>query len=373
MRIVHTEASCGWGGQEIRILTEARGLMARGHEVRLLCPAEARIFAEAQRRGVPVDALPIGRKNLRGARTLRRWLAAQAVDVLNTHSSTDSWLAALACATLSGAPPIVRTRHISAPIPANAATRWLYTRAARHIVTTGEKLRQQLIRDNGFPAQRITSVPTGIDTARFVPGDRAAARRALGLDEAARYVGIVATLRSWKGHHHLIEAFAALAAPDWRLLIVGDGPRRDYLAQRIEDLRLGGRVRMVGQQENVETWLQALDIFCLPSYANEGVPQALLQAMLAGLPVLTTPVGSITEAVRDGVTGLVVPAERPAELAAALRRLIDDAPLAARLGAAARAEAIGRFGLDAMLDAMENVFAQAAAAQPRPALQGGNG
>lgn len=364
MRIVHTEASCGWGGQEMRILSEARGLMARGHEVQLLCPAEARIHAEAQRRGVPVTALPIGRKGLRGARALRRWLATHPVDVLNAHSSTDAWLAALSCATLPAAPPIVRTRHISAPVPGNAATRWLYVRATRHIVTTGELLRRRLIEDNGYPAAAITSVPTGIDTARFAPGDRAAARRALGLDEAARYLGIAATLRSWKGHHHLIEAFAALDEPGWRLLIVGDGPRREFLEDLLQRLRLGGRVQMVGQQENVETWLRALDVFCLPSYANEGVPQALLQAMLTGLPVVTTPVGSITEAVSDGRTGLIVPPAQPPQLAAALRRLIDDPALAARLGAAAREEALGRFGLDGMLDRMEQVFQHAIGRAP---------
>ncbi len=358
--IVHTEASCGWGGQEIRILTEARGMMARGHELHLLCPAEARIYSEAQRYGVPVQALPIARKRPGGVLALRRWLREHRPTVINTHSSTDTWLAALACATLADAPPIVRTRHISAPVPDNAATRWLYTKATSRIVTTGEKLRGQLIRDNGYPADRITSVPTGIDTARYAPGDRAAARRALGLDAEKHYIGIVATLRSWKGHHHLLEAFSLLDAPEWRLLIVGDGPRRAFIEGVIGRLRLGDRVRMVGQRNDAERWLQALDIFCLPSYANEGVPQALLQAMLTALPVVTTPVGSITEAVTDEVTGLIVPPEQPERLAAALRRLMDDPQLAAGLGRAARASGIRRFGLDNMLDGMERVFAEAA-------------
>ena len=358
MKIVHTESSCGWGGQEIRILTESAGMVARGHQVTLLCPPESRIYREAQRRGLPVEALPIGRKSLRGVLALRRWLRGHEADVINTHSSTDTWLAALAGLMPGKAPPIVRTRHISAAIPNNRATRWLYTRATRHIVTTGEKLREQLIRHNGYPAQRITSVPTGIDTARFLPGDRGAARRQLGLDESKHYIGIVATLRSWKGHHHLLEAFARLNAPEWRLLIVGDGPRREFIGKMVADLGLADRVRLVGHQDNAELWLQALDIFCLPSYANEGVPQAILQAMLAGLPVVTTAVGSIGEVVTHETTGLVVPREHPERLAKALQRLIVDPALAARLGAAARAEAIQRFGLEPMLDGMERVFAE---------------
>lgn len=356
MRIVHTEASCGWGGQEIRILTEAQGLIGRGHQVSLLCPAEAPILREAARHGVPAEALPIGRKNLRGLLALRRWLKDHPVDIINTHSSTDSWLAALSCALGAGGPAIVRTRHISAAVPTNVATRWLYGSATDHIVTTGEKLRAQLINQNGFAAERITSVPTGIDTARFKPADRAAVRRELGLDEGVRYLGIVATLRSWKGHEYLLDAFATLAARDWRLLVIGDGPRRQALEAAVTRLGLDQRIRFVGHQRNSERWLQALDLFCLPSYANEGVPQALLQAMLVGLPIVTTPVGSITEAVSDGETALVVPPRDPQALAAALCLLMDDPELAGRLGTAARKAALARFSLDAMLDAMEHVF-----------------
>jgi glycosyltransferase involved in cell wall biosynthesis len=363
LSIVHTEASLGWGGQEIRILSEAAGMIRRGHTVRLLCPPEARIFREAPDRGVPAEALPIGRKNLRGLLAMRGWLATHRVDVVNTHSSTDSWLAALACATLGHAPALVRTRHISAAIPDNLATRWLYGRATRTIVTTGERLREQLVRDNGFDAKRIVSVPTGIDTTRFVPGDRAEARARLGLPSAAAIVGIVATLRSWKGHVYLLDAFAGLGRDDARLVIVGDGPQREAIANRIAELGLGDRVTMPGNQNDVLPWLQSFDVFALPSYANEGVPQAILQAMLCGLPVVTTDVGSIGEAIVDGDTGLVVPPKQAAPLAEALVRLLDDAGLRSRLGTRARAVATERFGLESMLDHMERVFLEASASR----------
>jgi glycosyltransferase involved in cell wall biosynthesis len=358
MKIVHTEASCGWGGQEIRILEEARGMIARGHEVVVLCPPQARIFAEAPRRGVPAVALPIGRKNLRGLFALRRWLRDHPADVVNTHSSTDTWLAALACASLRHAPPLVRTRHISAAVPDNAASRWLYSGAVRHVVTTGEALRRQLIERVGVRAERVTSVPTGIDAARFYPGDKAEARRALGLDPQAHYIGIVATLRSWKGHLFLLDAFAALDVPDWQLLVVGTGPMRENIEAKVAELGIGGRVRLVGQQDNPEEWLRALDIFCLPSYANEGVPQAVLQAMLTALPIITTPVGAILEAVQDGESALVVPPKDAAALAVALRRLIADPALAERLGANACRIAGADFSSARMLDRMELIFQQ---------------
>lgn len=356
MHIVHTESSCGWGGQELRILSEAQGMSARGHRLTLLCPEQARIHDEARRCGLAVHALPIGRKKLAGVFAVRRWLAANPCDIINTHSSTDSWLVALAAATLPGAAPIVRTRHISAATPRNAATRWLYTRATRHIVTTGETLRRTLIADNGFPAAAITSIPTGIDTRDFAPGDRAQARALLGLPQDAGIVGIVATLRSWKGHRHLIDAFAALGDDKTLLLIVGDGPQREALGAQVAALGLAARVRFAGNQRDVRPWLHAIDVFALPSYANEGVPQALLQAMLCALACVTTDVGSIGEIARDGETALVVPAHDVPRLAAALARLQGDPRLRERLGAAARAHCAAGFSREAMLDKMEAVF-----------------
>ncbi len=241
MRILHTEASLGWGGQEIRTLSEAAGMIARGHAVELVCPRQARIFDEATRFGVRATALPIGRKRPPGLVALSRFLARNPVDVIDTHSSTDSWLAALACGAMrvrgKRPPALVRTRHISAPVPRDAMTRWLYTRATSQIVTTGEAIRGQLVRDLAAAPERVTSIPTGIDPGRFAPRDRLASRRELKLDPDARIVGIVATLRSWKGHRYLVEAMSLLAHRDAQLLIVGEGPQRDALSRQIAELR----------------------------------------------------------------------------------------------------------------------------------------
>jgi glycosyltransferase involved in cell wall biosynthesis len=291
------------------------------------------------------------------------------VDVINTHSSTDSWLTALACATLGNPPPIVRTRHISAPVPDNAATRWLYTRATRSIVTTGEALKAQLVRDNGFPAERIVSIPTGIDLTRFcpvaTPEEKRAIRIQLKLPSEKRIIGIVATLRSWKGHRYLVEAFASLADANTHLLIVGDGPQRAALDELVAAKGIGSRVTFAGNQSDVVPWLKAIDIFTLPSYANEGVPQAILQAFACALPVVTTAAGAIGEVAHDGDTALVVGMEDAADLTRGIRRLLDDSVLAQGLAQRAHTLAQARFSLDAMLDRMEGVFQAAIGAQRR--------
>jgi len=358
LRIVHTESSLGWGGQEIRVLAESQGLIRRGHQVTLLCPPEARIHLEAANWGVPVVALPIGQKRPVGLGALMQWFGANTCDAINTHSSTDSWLTALARLALRQTTPMVRTRHISAAVPRDPLTRWLYTRAASRIVTTGEALKRQLVSRNGFPEAMIESVPTGIDAGRFRPGGeggRAAARARLGLPQDRVLVGILATLRSWKGHGYLIEALKLL---DSRisLVIVGDGPTRVTLEKQVIDLGLQGRVLFAGDQSNVLPWLQALDVFALPSYANEGVPQALVQAMMVGLACVTTPIGAIGEVAENERTAIMVPPRDAAALAAAIAGLAADEGRRIELGAAARKRCVEEYSLERMLDRMEKVL-----------------
>ena len=372
MNIVHTEASCGWGGQEIRILVEARGMIARGHRVTLLAPVESRIFAEASRFGVSAVALPIGRKRLSGIAALRAWLIQNPVDVINTHSSTDSWLAALAWASLKKAPPIVRTRHISAPVPDNLASRWLYRSASRYVVTTGASLRESLIARLKLDATRVVSIPTGIDTEVFFPPtqhQRKLARKAIGVGDERFVIGIVATLRSWKGHRYLIEAFAEAfgdGASLAQFVIVGDGPQRAALEALVDAKQMRARVTFAGNQPDVVPWLHALDAFALPSYANEGVPQAILQAMACGIPVVTTDAGAIGEVATHEETALIVRKEDANDLASAIVRLAGDEILRARLASNARRLVRERHGIEAMLDKMEAVFEAARAGNGRP-------
>jgi glycosyltransferase involved in cell wall biosynthesis len=361
LRIIHTESSCGWGGQELRIIAESEGMLARGHEVCVVAPPESRIFAETRRRGIPARGAAIGRKGLRGLWALRRVLDDRGADVVNSHSSTDSWLAAVALRTLPGAPRLVRTRHISAPIPGHALNRWLYRSATAHVVTTGERLREQVMGETGLGAARVSSVPTGIDLGRFVPGDRLAARARVGLPADAFVVGIVATLRSWKGHRYLVDAVGLARDPRWRLVIVGDGPGRENLRAQVAALGLESQISMPGNQEDVVPWLQALDAFALPSYANEGVPQAIMQAMACHVAIVTTPVGSIGEIVRDGHTGIFVQPQSADSLRTALARLQAEPALRERLAEAGYEQARSRFGAASMLDRMERIFLAVAA------------
>ncbi|MEQ1516234.1 MAG: glycosyltransferase family 4 protein [Usitatibacteraceae bacterium] len=368
LSILHTESSLGWGGQEIRILTEARGMLDRGHRVTLLTPAEAEIFPAAKRAGIPVEAVDIAKKRFKPLLTLRNWLRAHGseYDVINTHSSTDTWLAAVACATLQGMPALVRTRHVSTAVNNHFSTRWLYEKATAHIVTTGEALRQQLHGDNGYPLEHMTSVRTGIALDYYRPLDKSSMRTKLGLENRPT-IGIVATLRDWKGHEDLLDAMVLLRTQsgefgEWRLAIVGDGPEFARLETKIAARQLGDVVKLVGNQNNVPEWLSAFDIFTLPSYGNEGVPQGIMQAMACGLPVVCTSVGAISEAVQDGHTGIMVATRNPQALADGLAALMRDTQRRTTMGGAGHAFAQEHFGVNVMLDKMEAVFRRCARA-----------
>ena len=119
---------------------------------------------------------------------------------------------------------------------------------------------------------------------------------------------------------------------------------------------------MAGNQTEVELWMQAFDVFVLPSYANEGVPQSLMQAMACGLPVISTPVGAISEILDDGGTGLMVPPRDASALCSAIRRLRDDEILRKSLSDAELLRARECFAADRMIDAMELVFQKVLAA-----------
>ncbi|MBI6272710.1 glycosyltransferase family 4 protein [Proteus mirabilis] len=362
LSILHTESSCGWGGQEIRILTESQGMVQRGHHVTLVCCPNSKIAKVAPDYGIEVVTLPIEKKRGSALMALRNWLKVhrQQFDVINTHSSTDAWLVALSCASLRHSPAIVRTRHVSTDVSRSLPTRWLYLSSSAHIVTTGEKLRQTLHQYNRFPLSQMTSVPTGIDLEKFSPQNKQQAREKIGVPNKPT-LGIVATMRVWKGHKYLIEAWKTLHLqfPDWQLLLVGDGPQRKNLQPMVKLAGLEESVFFLGNRNDVPDCLNAMDLFALPSFGNEGVPQGIMQAMACGLPVVSTTVGAISEAVIDGKTGFTLAPQVQETLINYLAKLMASDELRQQMGQASLAHAKAQFGLDNMLDKMEKIFINA--------------
>jgi glycosyltransferase involved in cell wall biosynthesis len=357
--ILHTESSLGWGGQEHRILAEAKAMRARGHRVLLACDPRGELHRRSLDAGFPVTPLTFGGPhNLSAWLRLRQLLERQSVKVLNTHSSLDSWVGSLAWRSLASRPLLLRTRHLSTRVKNNWPTRWLY-RTPAAIITTGEVTRDLLQQHLGLAPQRLFSIPTGVPLEEFSPREKDLGLLAeLDIPAGAYVFGTVAVLRSWKGHLFLLEALHQLLHEglDAYLLVVGDGPYRGIIEEKVAELHLGGRVRLMGHRERVPRWFAAMDAVVLASYANEGVPQSLLQALAMAKPVVGTMVGGIPEVIVNGETGLLAPPRDPQALAQAMRRLRSDPDLARELGRQGRELVAASFSLERMAEEIERVY-----------------
>lgn len=351
-KILHTEWSSGWGGQEQRIILECRKAMERGHEVLIACQPGSGILARAREAGIPTATVVMRSGfDLRAILELVRLIRSRRIDVVNTHSGKDTWLGSMA-ARLAGARLLVRTRHLSIPLSTSPFN--FVHRMADGIVTTGEAIRQELITRNRLPAERILSIATGVSIQRFDPHsiDAAEVRRELGLPNDAQVVTMVAVLRSMKRHDLFVEAARLLSGrfPAARFLIVGEGPAREWVEGLVRDAGLQGLITMTGYRQDIERILAASDVVALTSDRFEGVPQSLSQAMSMGLPVVAAPVGSIAELVRDGETGLMATCGDAASFVDAIGRLLDDPALRRRIGEAARRHILESYTDDSMID-----------------------
>jgi glycosyltransferase involved in cell wall biosynthesis len=325
--ILHTEASVGFGGQEVRILAETRWLNDHGWPAVIAAQPASRLLREAAAAGVPTRAVAMPHTaSVPALLRLRRLMGADRAALVHTHSSVDSWLGTLAAR--SRRLPVVRSRHVSIPIGTRRA---LIYRLADRVITSGSTVKAML-EAAGVAPERVVAIPAGIDAARFhgaVSGERV--RAELGLGTAAA-VGLVANIRGSKGHQYFLEAAPPVLAerPDTRFVIVGDGVGFDDVRRRVAALGLSDSVVMTGFRRDVPEVMAALDVLVLPSVRSEAFPQVIPQALAVGTPVIGTAVGGIPEIVRDGETGrLVPPADAPALARAILDVLRDPEPVRA--------------------------------------------
>ena len=352
--ILHTEASFGLGGQEIRILSEVRWLLDHGWHALIACQPRSRLFVEAQGADLPVAALPMrGALDVLAVLGLRALMRTRGVALVHTHSSVDSWLATIAAKTLRL--PVVRGRHVTIPILRRRA---LIYRLADHVITTGEAVAAR-VREVGVPAERISAISAGVDTSRFHPAvSGKAVREELGLGDGAKLVGLVANIRGSKGHAVFLEAAREVLSthPEVRFVIVGDGVGFDDVGRRVRDMGLEGRVLMTGFRRDIPEVMAALDVLVLPSTKSEATSQVIPQALAVGTPVAAAATGGIPEIVRDGETGRLVEPGDPGALAEAVLALLSEPERAREMALAGQAFVRARHSADVAMAATTTVY-----------------
>ena len=242
---------------------------------------------------------------------------------------------------------------------AMAVAEKIMARNTDRIITVSDNLRRELLERVGIRPDLVITIPNGIEICGEVQTEHSLQlRRHFNLPPLGRLVGTVARLAPQKGVSCFLRA-AAILCPDTStsFVVAGDGPLRETLASEAQTLGLAERVFFLGHREDIPLLLQALDIFVLPSL-TEGTPLSLLEAMAAGLPVIATEVGGIPEMIRHGVTGLLVPPNRPAAMASAVQLLLENSELARGMGRAGRARVEQCFSLQHMVDSTIEQYQQ---------------
>ena len=225
------------------------------------------------------------------------------------------------------------------------------------VVGNSQAVVRQLVDDEGVAAQSCRLLYNGIEVAEATNA-RDASRAALGIYGDTVVLSIVANLIPYKGHADLLDACSRLT-PDapWRLLVIGNDSAgiEEALRQQARQSGLTERIVFLGRRADIPDLLAASDIAVLASH-EEGFSNAILEAMAAGLPMVTTDVGGNAEAVENGETGLVVPARQPAAMASALQRLVDDPAMRRQMGAAGRQRVRDLFSLEACVANYEALY-----------------
>jgi glycosyltransferase involved in cell wall biosynthesis len=343
LKILHTEAATGLGGQEIYIYRQMLCMRERGHHMALLCQPGARLADLVRSAGLPVYLLKMGgaRRLLTGIHAVRQLVRREGFDVVNTTSRIDTLIAATG-ARLVGTPLVVRSRHLMSPIN----SRLTYTALPHRVITVSRYVHNMLV-DRGIPPARIGVVPPIAALPAWEDANpqacwerlqqsREAVRAELGFDADDVVVGCTAVLREPKGHAELLEAIAPLCHANQRLhlVIVGDGePVMQRLRARREALGLAAQVHLLGYRSDAARLMSGFDLFALATQ-KEAAGTVFLEAAQAGLPIVATRVGGVPEMLREGDNALLVARGDQAGLSAALKTLLDDPERRRRMGRA---------------------------------------
>jgi len=306
--------------------------------------------------------------NANAAKQLMRlcgWMIRERADILHAHDFYAGLLGA-AAARLAHVRVIACQRHMR--LSDRRAHEWgtrLTHRLAHRVLVNSEAIRDHILAGGHIAPEKIVVIHNGLSAAveRSIleSGGRAKRRaallRELNLDEGAKLIGLVARLQPVKGHRYFIEAAGRIAAvePKAHFLLVGDGALRREIEEQAARLGVSDRVHLLGDRNDADLVPAGFDIAVLASL-HEGLPNAVMEAMAAGAPVVATAVGGTTELIIDGATGFLVP---PADADAMAQRILDalrNPEWSAQMAAQGRRRALSQFGMRRMVESVERLY-----------------
>jgi glycosyltransferase involved in cell wall biosynthesis len=362
MNVLLTNATDIFAGGEDYVLILGRYLARRGHNVWISARPGHLLLRKSAEVSLPV--IPVGYGDMGRvfeiARVLRRAMRERSITIVHSNANYDRTCAAIAAA-------FSPARHV-AGIHSTHSIRHNITHALRnrygtsHFITDADAGREVLLREDGVPPDKVTTVPIGIesDPDDVRAGFRARTRGTMGIDEGTVVIGNVARLVPFKGHRFLLEAAALIAREKGNVLflVAGGGELEGDLKAQAGSLGIGKNVRFLGFRDDLREVYPAFDIYCHSSIelASEMFPIAILRALASALPVVATNVGGIAAMIDEGVSGYLTPPEDPSALARALLSLAGDARKRAALGRASYALFERRYHAAAMAENVERVY-----------------
>ena len=345
------------GGTERQMIELVRRLDPARWSVHLACfRTDGEWFPRAAERAHAVAAFPIDgfarRSTVARLRAFAAWCREHSIALVHT-TDLYSNIFFLPGAALAGVPVRIGSRReiAAGKSPAQLALQRAAYACAHHVVANAGAVAARL-RKEGVPASRIAVIPNGLDLTRVRPREAGAAQ--------SQTVAMVANLRPGKGHDTLIDAAALVLQrfPEVRFELFGDGTERAALIQRAAARGVSHAVTFLGHVDDVPGRLAGAALFTLPS-ESEAFPNAVLEAMACGLPVVASAVGGIREVVEHGRTGLLVPPRDPVALADRICDLLTRPDVAAAWGAHGRELVEARYSFERMVGSVTALYDQA--------------
>lgn len=363
-----------YGGAQVHVRDMALWMRDQGHDVTVLSGYPGRVSDVLLQNGIDYRCVPSLIHPIRPVQDwkaflrLRRLLKAVGPDLVSCHSSKAGLIGRLAARSL-GIKVIFTAHGWSFSATVARPTKWLYAQLERlsarfgdHIITVSRFDRDLAIKKHIAAPGAITAIHNGMPILPAPPQPASA---------AVPQLVMVARFGAQKDHYTLLGALEILKEKPWHLHLVGNGDEGPTRQQAV-DLDISHKITFHGERDDVSDFLTRQDIFLLISHW-EGFPRSILEAMRAGLPVITTDTAGSPEAVTDGETGHVVAECDPVELSEAISRLLDDPELRTAMGRAGRKRYEEDFTFDRMaaetLTVYQNVTGQAPSKRQAPPEQ----
>jgi L-malate glycosyltransferase len=361
IRVLHIDAEYGWRGGQQQAVYLLEGLHRRGWPTILVCQPDSDLWRYCRDNGLPCQAVRMrGELDLPAAYRIARLCRKSGAQVIHAHAA-HAHAIALWAKCFHRSPRLVVTRRVDFSIRNSAFSRLKYKHGSvDRIVCISDLVRRVLIAD-GVPADRLTTIHSGVDTAKFAHLPRIQGLKAeLGIPADHLLVGTVAAVVGHKDYPNLLRAarFVIDRHPQVSFCALGDGDQWSLAQKLHQELGLDRRFVFAGYRRDVGRFLKGFDLFVLAS-REEGLGTSLLDAQAVGLPLVATRAGGIPEVIKDGRNGLLVPAQDARALGEALLRLANDAALRQRLGGQAKQD-VQRFSTDTTTAAYLDLYTELA-------------